>query len=115
MNTNFENIPINKNEFSDLSGVIEAMIQVQSNKVEKELRAENDTYTYSLLKIQTIKDYFAAQNDINQKLMMQYDDLETDIISILQNAMYVQGLRDGLNLLNLAAGNKIKIFKTDIV
>lgn len=113
MNTNI-NI-LNKNDLSDLSGLIETMIEKQSNKIEKELRSENDTYTYSLLKIQTIKDYFAAQSDINKNLIIQYDDLEGDIISALQNAMYVQGLRDGINLLKLAAGTKIEIFKTDVV
>lgn len=128
MNADFENILINvnnllygnrsiidKEDFSDLSGLIEKMIDERSNKVEKELREKNDTYIYNWIKIQTIKDYLAAYDDFSKKMIIQHDDLESEIFSIIQNAMYVQGLRDGLNLLNLAAGNKIKIFKTDVV
>lgn len=114
MNEYFKNILknqfYNKEEFSDLSELIEQAIDGRTNKVEKELQTGNDTYIYSLIKIETIKNYLAAENELNQKLMFQFEELETDIISILQSAMYIQGLKDGLNMLNLAAGNKIKVF-----
>lgn len=104
-----------REEVNDLSELIIQMINTRSQKVEDELRKNNGTYVYSLMKIQTIMDYFMAKNDTDRKLIMQFEELENNIVAVLQNAMYVQGLRDGINMLNMAAGYKVMIFDKELV